>query len=288
MHSPPGPASPRLRSPAGVLLIDKRDFSQRDCNRHYKRVQRIHCRSSLCTVSIFLLAASIFSSQAHAQLNLGCFPSVSSSLAPTTSMPLGYSPINTDIYMSHGACSEYCKSNQYRYAFAFGGTACYCSNERPSEENKVEDANCRKPCAGYPLEMCGSPLPLEPTQSKLQQSDNQNQADKEPGDQVYANAILIGNTLPLPKSPLLSPPIPVPVSNPTPDTITKITSTGVRPEERQEKGLEDEKRNEKEDEDDEDEGEILFFLVLQLKELACFKYQWTILSGVHNFFRCWR
>ena len=189
-------------------------------------------------------------------------------------MPSGYSPMITDIYMSHGACSAYCKTSQYRYAFTFGGNACYCSNERPPEENKVEEAKCRKPCAGYPLEMCGSPLPSNPTQPGLQQPDNQSQAGKEPGDLVYANAILIGSTLP--KS---QPQLPVPATKTNPDTITKITSTGVRPEERQVKASEVEEKQEGEDKDDEDEGEIPFIIV-RAERPRYFKYRLTNLPGV--------
>ncbi|GJJ74826.1 hypothetical protein EMPS_07184 [Entomortierella parvispora] len=174
-------------------------------------------------------------------------------------MPPGYSPLFTDIYMSHGACSAYCKANQYIYAFALGGTSCYCSNVRPQEETKVEESKCTKPCAGYPLEMCGSPLPLDRTEAGQQKPSNQPQTGKGAEDPVYANVILIGSTLAENQIPVPVPtPVPDPVSPPSPDTVTKITSTGVQPEERQDKPSEDEEKKEKDDDDDdgdEDDGD---------------------------------
>ncbi|KAF9167259.1 hypothetical protein DFQ26_005218 [Actinomortierella ambigua] len=36
------------------------------------------------------------------------------------------------------------------------GSTCFCSNQKPQDSNKVDDAKCDKPCLGYPFEKCGA------------------------------------------------------------------------------------------------------------------------------------
>ncbi|KAG0018039.1 hypothetical protein BGZ82_000553 [Podila clonocystis] len=81
--------------------------------------------------------------------------------------------------MSQGSCINYCKTNQYQYAITEDGTSCFCTNESPSEKNRVEDTRCDKPCAGYPFEMCGS----------------ETIHDSGVVGSAYANVLLVGNSL---------------------------------------------------------------------------------------------
>ncbi|KAG0243734.1 hypothetical protein BGX31_010285 [Mortierella sp. GBA43] len=60
-----------------------------------------------------------------------------------------------DIFMSQGACTNFCKSNGSAYAITSEGSTCRCSNSPPLDANKVDMAKCDKPCMGYPFEMCG-------------------------------------------------------------------------------------------------------------------------------------
>ncbi|KAG0296218.1 hypothetical protein BGZ98_001062 [Dissophora globulifera] len=57
--------------------------------------------------------------------------------------------------MSHGACTNFCKSAGSAYALTSEGSLCRCSNSAPLDANKVDDSKCDKPCVGYPFEMCG-------------------------------------------------------------------------------------------------------------------------------------
>lgn len=90
--------------------------------------------------------------------------------------------------MSQGACSNYCKTNQYMYAIVEAGTACFCSNQTPPDTNRVEDKWCDKPCAGYPFEMCGSALVAGDV-------DLAGAAGVEMGGGAYANVMLVGNSI---------------------------------------------------------------------------------------------
>ncbi|KAG0199832.1 hypothetical protein BGX28_006975 [Mortierella sp. GBA30] len=82
------------------------------------------------------------------------------------------------------------------------GNTCFCSNEQPPEQNKVEDARCDRPCAGYPLEMCGSNPAVDSLNSKDAGTevetgtganlDNGREAD---GANAYASVLLVGNTV---------------------------------------------------------------------------------------------
>ncbi|KAG0356875.1 hypothetical protein BGZ54_000570 [Gamsiella multidivaricata] len=60
-----------------------------------------------------------------------------------------------DIFMSQGACINFCRSNGAAYAITSEGSTCRCSNTAPADSNKIDDAKCDKPCMGYPFEMCG-------------------------------------------------------------------------------------------------------------------------------------
>ncbi|OAQ31253.1 hypothetical protein K457DRAFT_17354 [Linnemannia elongata AG-77] len=132
---------------------------------------------------------SSLSSLSHAQLSLGCFASGLSSSSSSLTFPVlpGLTPPYRDIYMSQGACLNYCKTNQYMYAIVEAGMACFCSSQAPPDANRVEDKWCDKPCAGYPFEMCGSAL--------VAGDVNLAGAGVEVGGGAYANVILVGNSL---------------------------------------------------------------------------------------------
>ncbi|KAF9973445.1 hypothetical protein BGZ73_003310 [Actinomortierella ambigua] len=61
-----------------------------------------------------------------------------------------------DIYMSQGSCSAFCRTNNFAYAMTTEGSTCFCSNQKPQDPNKIDDAKCDKPCMGYPFEKCGA------------------------------------------------------------------------------------------------------------------------------------
>ncbi|KAG9067931.1 hypothetical protein KI688_011522 [Linnemannia hyalina] len=86
----------------------------------------------------------------HGQISVGCFQN---QLDSST----GASDIKSyqDIYMSQGACTNYCRTSGTAYALTMDGSACHCSNSAPVDSNKIDDAKCDKPCMGYPFEMCG-------------------------------------------------------------------------------------------------------------------------------------
>ncbi|KAF9144241.1 hypothetical protein BGX30_013419 [Mortierella sp. GBA39] len=86
----------------------------------------------------------------HGQISVGCFQN---QLDSST----GASDIKSyqDIYMSQGACTNYCRTSGTAYALTMDGSTCHCSNSAPMDANKIDDAKCDKPCMGYPFEMCG-------------------------------------------------------------------------------------------------------------------------------------
>ncbi|OAQ33622.1 hypothetical protein K457DRAFT_903068 [Linnemannia elongata AG-77] len=86
----------------------------------------------------------------HGQISVGCFQN---QLDSST----GGSDLKSyqDIYMSQGACTNYCRTSGTAYALTMDGSTCHCSNSAPLDSNKIDDAKCDKPCMGYPFEMCG-------------------------------------------------------------------------------------------------------------------------------------
>ncbi|KAG0324087.1 hypothetical protein BG000_002339, partial [Podila horticola] len=85
----------------------------------------------------------------HAQIAVGCFQNqIDSNVGADTKS-------YQDIYMSQGACTNFCKGQGTAYALTLDGSSCHCANQPPLDSNKVEDAKCDKPCMGYPFEMCG-------------------------------------------------------------------------------------------------------------------------------------
>ncbi|KAF9113105.1 hypothetical protein BGX27_002215 [Mortierella sp. AM989] len=145
---------------------------------------------TMITIATILVIASL-ASVANAQTRLGCY---ASDLAVDTinegtrtrtefSVIPGLSSSFHDIYMSQGACSAFCKKNNFVYAILTSGTTCFCSNQSALEENRVEDSKCDAPCVGYPLEMCGSTF-IDTDASTVGN-----------GGGTYANVLLVGNTL---------------------------------------------------------------------------------------------
>jgi hypothetical protein len=97
-----------------------------------------------------LTATVLWSGQlAHGQIAIGCFGSQPDSSLGTDAKSY------QDIYMSQGACTNFCKSSGAAYALTLDGSTCRCSNQAPLSSNKVDDSKCDKPCMGYPFEMCG-------------------------------------------------------------------------------------------------------------------------------------
>ena len=85
----------------------------------------------------------------HAQIAVGCFGN-----QPDSSVGADAKSYQ-DIYMSQGACTNFCKGIGTSYALTLDGSTCRCSSQAPLGSNKVDDSKCDKPCMGYPFEMCG-------------------------------------------------------------------------------------------------------------------------------------
>lgn len=76
---------------------------------------------------------------------LGCYTNQGSLI------PQGIYP-----YQSPGHCEQICWQNRYPVAALMRGNQCFCGDEVPGEEYRVEDkGNCDVECAGYPVEICG-------------------------------------------------------------------------------------------------------------------------------------
>ncbi|KAG0220606.1 hypothetical protein BGX31_010810 [Mortierella sp. GBA43] len=149
------------------------------------------------SVLALILVLTSPASLANAQLNVGCY--ASGLMTDQVEAPIlpGLSAAFHDIYMSQGACTAHCKTNQYLYAIAVGGTSCYCTNESLPEGSRVQDDKCNKPCVGYPLETCGSAFLGAVTSS---------------GGGVYANVMLASNSLSIPHT--------TPIPSPSPTSLS--------------------------------------------------------------------
>ncbi|KAK3837059.1 MAG: hypothetical protein JOS17DRAFT_813893 [Linnemannia elongata] len=86
----------------------------------------------------------------HGQISVGCFQNQLDGSTKGSDIK-SYQ----DIYMSQGACTNYCRTSGTTYALTMDGSTCHCSNSAPMDSNKIDDAKCDKPCMGYPFEMCG-------------------------------------------------------------------------------------------------------------------------------------
>ncbi|GJJ79050.1 cell wall integrity and stress response component [Entomortierella parvispora] len=100
-------------------------------------------------IPLFTATLAWTSHLAHAQIAVGCFANQPDSSVGTDAKSY------QDIYMSQGACTNFCKSSGTSYALTLDGSTCRCSNQAPLGSNKVDDSKCDKPCMGYPFEMCG-------------------------------------------------------------------------------------------------------------------------------------
>ncbi|KAF8971956.1 hypothetical protein BGZ46_010225 [Entomortierella lignicola] len=125
----------------------------------------------------------------HAQIVVGCFQDQPDSNTGVDSKTF------QDIFMSHGACTTFCKNSNAAYAIASAGSTCHCSNTPPLDSNKVDDSKCDKPCMGYPFEMCGGS-----------------------SSAGLANVLLIGSSVVVPSSSSLT-------SNNNPGTSSSSSST---------------------------------------------------------------
>ncbi|KAK3827505.1 MAG: hypothetical protein J3Q66DRAFT_408403 [Benniella sp.] len=156
----------------------------------------------------------------NAQLSLGCYASglttdlVHDGTTIHSGVPIlpGLSSPYRDIYVSQGACTAHCKLGQYSYAITAGGTTCYCANQELPESNRVQDHQCDKSCVGYPLETCGSAF-LGTGSVRVNE-----------GSGVFANVMLVSNSLSVPHTSSSSspaPPLPLPPRpSPSPSSIS--------------------------------------------------------------------
>ncbi|KAF8980650.1 hypothetical protein BGZ46_003921 [Entomortierella lignicola] len=157
-----------------------------------------HTLTMIAIVALFVI--NFLPPVVNAQVNLGCFASdlkvdrKNDGTITQTAYPLipSLSSSFHDIYMSQGACSAFCKRNQFSFAITVSGTTCYCSNQPVPESNRVEDSRCNVPCAGYPPETCGSNV-IDTDASTARN-----------GGGTYANVMLISSTLSTLSSPFPS------------------------------------------------------------------------------------
>lgn len=77
--------------------------------------------------------------------NQGCFNS-----------SLGLQLINDNLeFNSDGNCGQLCKSKDYPVGATSGGQACWCGNEYPPENTRVDDGECNIGCTGFNKFACG-------------------------------------------------------------------------------------------------------------------------------------
>ena len=57
--------------------------------------------------------------------------------------------------MTINMCRHFCKESDYTYACLQEGDTCFCDNQTPTVQPKVDDVNCQQPCSGNNDEVCG-------------------------------------------------------------------------------------------------------------------------------------
>ncbi|KAL4788206.1 hypothetical protein BJX76DRAFT_353502 [Aspergillus varians] len=98
--------------------------------------------SSVFTTTALLLARS--SPVAADETYIGCFSS---------SDPL--SDQGSYQYQSNGYCNDLCLGKNYAVFGLFNADHCFCGNKLPAKSTEVSDSQCSKPCAAWPIVMCG-------------------------------------------------------------------------------------------------------------------------------------
>ncbi|KAI9676916.1 MAG: hypothetical protein M1817_006755 [Caeruleum heppii] len=58
-------------------------------------------------------------------------------------------------WQSQGYCKDKCTSEGKAVFALTEGSNCWCGDELPSSDDKVDDSNCRSSCQGFPSELCG-------------------------------------------------------------------------------------------------------------------------------------
>ncbi|KAI9685271.1 MAG: hypothetical protein M1822_004644 [Bathelium mastoideum] len=58
-------------------------------------------------------------------------------------------------FQSHGACQSECGAQGKPVMGLTSGTDCFCGNQLPPADTKVDDGDCSTSCAGYPPDKCG-------------------------------------------------------------------------------------------------------------------------------------
>jgi cell wall integrity and stress response component len=92
---------------------------------------------------VIITALALFGGMATAaEKKLGCYKS-------TTGLKLQ----DTSIYNSVGHCGPI--SCPGKAAFAMIDKKCFCGDEIPADEDKVDDSKCTLKCPGYPPDTCG-------------------------------------------------------------------------------------------------------------------------------------
>jgi cell wall integrity and stress response component len=79
-------------------------------------------------------------------------PSLQSAGCFTSQDPLIYRMKYT--FDSSGSCQDVCYGEKYNVLGLGNGTDCYCGNQLPAADTKVDDSQCNTKCAGFPDENC--------------------------------------------------------------------------------------------------------------------------------------
>lgn len=57
-------------------------------------------------------------------------------------------------FQSSGACQNECGAQNKPVMGLTSGTNCFCGDQLPPSDSKVDDTDCNTPCAGYNKEFC--------------------------------------------------------------------------------------------------------------------------------------
>lgn len=76
--------------------------------------------------------------------NQGCFNS-----------SLGLTLVDDNLdFNTDGKCGQLCADKDYDVGATSGGQECWCGDEYPPEQNRVDDAECNIGCTGFNTEAC--------------------------------------------------------------------------------------------------------------------------------------
>ncbi|KAM0717020.1 hypothetical protein Q7P37_006872 [Cladosporium fusiforme] len=103
---------------------------------------------SRAAYALLLLSAAFISSTSAQGLRTMKYQGCYSSSTPLTDQ-------GEDIYQTSGLCQPICVKKNQAVLGLTEGSNCYCGDEFPSEDDKVDDDKCDTHCNGYEDEMCG-------------------------------------------------------------------------------------------------------------------------------------